>query len=247
MRLLTLLTVPVLATVLSACPAPDLCAEAGEDALSGCLEPTEAPDYYADWSSGYFDTMDSDTWDETIPPYSDLVARWEWPPWLKLTAYGRDHIEQTDSLLRNNYPSVIPERECRFFEQQPFGRCRVVFYYEDEAHEGRGCPIYEEFTFNDGGEITWIEAWSDLPGFLPSADPDDRWAEGDDVARLSTRIPGLGNAEGRIDLDGEAMLAAADADADVADFVVRANDFWPTWLDELDAAGADLWERGCGW
>ncbi len=227
-------------------PVPeDPCAVAGDDALSPCLQPAFPPDYYSDWSSGYFDTMDSAVPEAAPMPYSELVARWEWYPWLKLTAFGYDNILATDALLRL-YPSTIPERDCRFFDEQPFGRCRVTFYYEDAEHAGRGCPIYEEFTFNDAGEITWIEAWSDLPGFLPMVDPEDTWGQGQS-SRLSTRIPGLGNAAGRIDLAGQAMTAAANADADVADFVVRANDWYATWSDELEANRDFMWEVGCGW
>ena len=244
-----MLRIFLVAVLLLAACGPDPCDLGdGEGAPSTCLAPTMSADYYTQWSSGYFDTMDSTS--DLHPsdmPYSELVARWEWPPWLKLTAYTRDNIEATDALL-TLYPSVIPERDCRFFEQQPFGRCRVTFFYEDAAHEGRGCPIYEEFTFNDAGEVTWIEAWSDLPGMLPSADPDDPWAQGLDIDRLSTRIPGLGNAQGRIDLDSEWMLAAAEEDEDVADFVTRANDWYATWSAELDASGGlQMWEAGCGW
>ena len=115
-----------------------------------------------------------------------------------------------------------------------------------DDHEGLGCPIYEELTFNDQGEITFIEAWSDLDGLRPQ-ETSDRWAEDTGVERLATRIPGLGNATGRIDLDSEAMAAAAAAHPDVADFLTRARDWYPTWLEEYQAAGDDLWERGCGW
>ena len=145
----------------------------GPGARSTCLSPTQTPEYYAEQSSRYFDTMDYST-DVPAPPYSELVARWEWPPWLLLTAFGAENIEATDTLLLL-YPSIVPERDCRFFDEQPFGRCRVVFYYDDESHQGRGCPIYEEFTFNDAGEVTFIEAWSDLPGFLPMPEG-DTWA-----------------------------------------------------------------------
>ncbi len=196
-----------------------------DGALATCLEPTQSVEI-EDW-----------------PPYSELVARWEWPPWLKLTAYTRENIEATDTLL-TMYPSVVPERDCRAFDTQPFGRCYVVFYYD--AHEGRGCPIYEEFTFNDAGEITWIEAWSDVEGLRPTSD-EDRWGEQSDIGRLSNRIPGLGNAGGRIDLDSEWMQAAAAEDADVADFVERANDWYETWLEEYTNAPDDYWDIGCGW
>ena len=117
----------------------------------------------------------------------------------------------TAAILRVGDPSTVPIRDCRFFDVQPFARCYVTFEYEEGA-----CPIYEEFTFNDQGETTFIEAWSDLPGLNATADPDDRWAEGSAVHRLSTRIPGLGNATGRIDLDSPAMAAAAAADPEVA-------------------------------
>ena len=202
--------------------------------------------YYAEMSSKYFDTMDRRVELEEWPPYGETVARWEWPPWLKLTAYGRENIESSDTLLRA-YPSIVEERDCRGFDTQPFGRCRVVFYYDDPSHEGRGCPIYEEFVFNDAGEITWIEAWSDLPGFMPMNDTADPWAEGDDVQRLSSRIPGLGAGDGTLDLESPAMISAAASDPDVADFKTRASDFFATWSAELAAAGDEMWVEGCGW
>ncbi len=214
-----------------------------DDAPMSCLEPTQTPEYYAEVSSRYFDTMDY-TIEAEAMPYGDLVARWEWPPWLKLTGFSAETIEETDALL-TLFPSVVQERDCRGFDTQPFGRCRVTFYYD--AHDGRGCPIYEEFVFNDAGEVTWIEAWSDQPGYLPMDGDVDPWAHGDDVTRLSARIPGLGNPEGRIDLDSQAMAKAEDADADVADFAYRARDWATTWLDELNAAPDDMWDEGCGW
>ncbi len=221
--------------------AEDPCATA--EPLSTCMAPTRSPEEYVRWSEGYFDTMDRRVEDAPWPPYSELVARWEWPPWLKLTAYTRVDIEATDTLLKL-YPSTVPERDCRAFDVQPFGRCHVVFLYD--AHEGRGCPIYEEFTFNDDGEITFIEAWSDLDGLTPTS-PDDPWAEGGGVRRLSTRIPGLGAPSGRLELEGAALRSASAVDEDVADFVRRARDWEAAWAVEYEAAGDDLWARGCGW
>ena len=220
----------------------DPCADPAS-AASTCLFPTKDPDYYVAQSSLYFDTMDKRADRSITPPYSEQVARWEWPPWLLLTAFGRDNIETADTLLRL-YPSIVEARDCRYFDTQPFGRCRVTFYYD--AHDGKACPIYEEFTFNDAGEVTFIEAWSDLPGYLPSR-ASDPWAEAEGASRLSTRIPGLGAADGAIDLKGAALMDAADADADVADFVARANDWFPTWSQALAASGDDLWAEGCGW
>ncbi len=210
-------------------------------ATAACLSPTQPPEYYVEQALKYFDTLDVDADPESIPAYSELVARWEWPPWLLLTGYGRQVMIDTAAFLRDFDPSTVPERECRFFEVQPFARCYVVFEYE-----GGPCPIYEEFVFNDAGEMTFIEAWSDLPGLRPMA-ADDRWAEDPDFVRLSTRVPGLGTPTGLLDLDGEWMAAAATNDADLADFVRRARDFWGTWMEELQGAPEDFFARGCGW
>ena len=230
-----------LVVVLAGC-ASDPCE--GDGALATCVSATQSDAYYIAQSHAYFDTMDYEPYGEIAPTYSELVARWEWPPWLELTGYTREKIEASDQLLAL-YPSVIPERDCRAFDVNPFGRCRVVFYYD--AHDGKPCPIYEEFTFNEAGEITFIEAWSDLPGFLPMPDA-DTWAEGEEVSRLATRIPGLGRPDGRhAPLDGPIMQEAADADPDVASFVAHASDWYAMWLEDVENAGDDMWERGCGW
>ena len=225
-------------------PLPPLPGCDTDGAMADCVEPNRSPEYYIEQSSMYFDTMDKTKDRDILPAYSEQVIRWEWPPWLLLTGYTREQIIMLDKLLRL-YPSVIPERDCRYFDTQPFGRCRVVFYYD--SHEGKGCPIYEEFTFSEQGEITFVEAWSDLPGFLPTDGDADPWAEGADAKRLSTRIPGLGTPSGAHDLEGEWMKQAAQRDSDVADFVARAKDWGPTWLESLKESGDDLWERGCGW
>ena len=165
------------------------CADAGtRGATAGCLEPTQAPEYYVDQALAYFDTLDVDADPESVPDHHEDVARWEWPPWLLLTGFGRDTMITTSNLLRAGDPSTVPERDCRFFETQPFARCYVEFEYE------RGpCPIYEEFAFDDSGKMTFIEAWSDLDGLRPTA-PDDPWAESPDFERLSTRVPGLSSS-----------------------------------------------------
>lgn len=222
--------------------------ECGSDAaLSTCLQPQQTPEYYIEQSSMYFDTLDADASRDSIPNYSELVARWEWPPWLKLTGIGRDIMIQSDLLVIELTPSTVPQRDCRAFDVQPFGRCRVSFLYS-----GGPCPIYEEFTFNDQGEITFIEAWSDQPGMLPFADESDLWGERPGVRRLSTILPGLGNETGLIDLDSAAMTEAALQDADIADFVNRAQNFYTTWAEELAGSNGGLTEEeiygyGCGW
>ena len=215
----------------------------GADALSTCSAPTQSPEYYIAQSSAYFDTMDYTVELDDWPPYSENIARWEWPPWLKLTAFTKDNIEATDTLLQL-YPSIVTDRECVFMDTQPFGRCYVVFYYD--AHDGKPCPIYEEFTFNDAGEITFIEAWSDVDGLRPQS-TDDKWAEAKNIHRLSTKVPGLGNSDGNIDIHSESMLTAAQNDPDIADFIYRANNWQETWLEEYNNSTEEMWSEGCGW
>lgn len=206
-------------------------------AKAECLSPTFSAEYYIEQSVKYFLTMDSSVSVLVQPNYSDLVARWEWPPWLMLTGYGRFNLIWTDALLKLN-PTSYAKIDCRAFDTQPFGRCYVVFDYSGEL-----CPIYEEFTFNDQGEMTFIEAWTDAPGWLPM-DSDDPWAERSNVNRLATRVPGLGNSEGRIDLDADWMTKAAEQDADVADFVRRAKRPYNAWFSELVAESHAL-ATGC--
>jgi len=220
--------------------APNPCEDPAK-APATCLTPKQAPEHYVQQSLLYFDTLDVSA-PKAKPAYAELAARWEWPPWLKLTGYGAQMLLDTAELVTKSDPSTVPTRECRAFGVQPFGRCHVVM-----AYAGGPCAIYEEFTFNDQGEITFIEAWTDAPGRLPMDGATDRWAEGPGVRRLSTRVPGLGSSTGRIDPDGAAMKAAATADPDVADFAERARDFWGAWFAEVKANGKDIYARGCGW
>ena len=221
-------------------------ASGGAIALATCLTPTHSAAYYIDQGNRYFDALDRSAPAESQPTYSERVARWEWPPWLKLTGYTRVQMEGTDKLVKSQAPAVVSHRDCRFFAVQPFCRCRVSFDYDNQGG-GKGCPIYEEFTFNDAGEMTFIEAWTDAPGYLPMSDKADLWGEGPGVHRMSMKIPGLGSASGLIDPDGWPWAQAAAADPEVADLVARAKDFWPAWLAENEKAGPDYFKLGCGW
>ncbi len=224
--------------------APDPACLVDGGAPSTCISPQEdAGAYYVAQALLYFDTIDTSVAPGDSPNYSTLVARWEWPPWLKLTGFGKEAMVEIDQLLKNGDPAAVPLRDCRAFGTQPFARCRISFQYT-----GGMCPIYEEFTFNQDGETTFIEAWSNQPGLLPMPDPSaDPWGEGPGVHRLSTKLPGLGDAHGLIQLDAGWMQAAAAKDPEIADFVNRAGNFFPTWSAEYAEAGADLYARGCGW
>jgi hypothetical protein len=244
MRLLSRASLFGLAAILGCAdePGPNACRDAdGEGATAACVSPTREPEYYVSEALAYFDTLDVSAPEDSIPDYHEQVARWEWPPWLILTGLGREDMIETSRTLRRFDPSTVPERDCRFFPVQPFARCFVVFEYDDGP-----CPIYEEFSFGVDGRMTFIEAWSDLPGLLPQGD-DDRWAEDPDYPRLANRIPGLGNATGSFDLESSAMERAARRDPEVADFAERAVDWERAWARELRDAEPGFFARGCGW
>ncbi|TWI93311.1 hypothetical protein JM93_00867 [Roseibium hamelinense] len=173
--------------------------------FSASLAPQHSKAYYVDQAHKYFDTLDSFAPRSSQPAYASHVLRWEWPPWLYLTGH-KDHFMVMDKLVVL-FPARVTDRTCRAFEVQPFARCRVTFEFD---WTGARTPIYEEFTFNSAGEITFVEVWSDAPGLRPMAVLSDPWAEDPAVDRLSTRVPGLGRADGRYQLDQLKMLATGD-------------------------------------
>ena len=217
--------------------------EGTEGATAQCLTPTQSPEYYVTQAEYYFDTLDTGAPVENVPDYHLQVARWEWPPWLLLTAYGASAMIESNEVLKLIDPSTVENRDCRFFETQPFARCYVDFVYEKNMMP---CPIYEEFTFNDAGEMTFIEAWSYLPGLSPVSEADP-WGEAEDFPRLANRVPGLGNSTGTIDLESPYMIDAAMTDPDLADFALRASDWSFWWADAYANAPEDFFEVGCGW
>ena len=209
-----------------------------EAAKAGCVRPNKPPQYYIDQSIKYFRTMETKVSIRVQPNYSEKVVRWEWEPWLLLTGYGKANLIWTDILLKL-FKTAYDKLDCRFFKKNPMGRCHVIFDYD-----GLKCPIYEEFTFNHKGEMTFIEAWTDQPGYLPYADPKDKWAEGKDVYRLSTKIPGLGNKKGKIKLNSKGMKLMAKYDKDVEEFVRRAKAPYKEYFKELKHHASDVL-KGC--
>lgn len=218
-----------------------------DGALSTCLTPKFDSAYYIEQGVKYFLTMQSDIPNDVQPYYSPYVIRWEWPPWLLLTGFGKDFLIKSDILLKLN-PTQYYKLDCEYFEEQPFCRCHVIFDYS-----GDSCPIYEEFTFNDQGEITFIEAWSDFESTLPlnmnaGADniwnEDEYWAKQNNINRLSVKVPGLGNATGKIDINSSWMTNAVSADKDVADLVKRIKDPIKTYFQQLATHKEEL-EHGC--
>ena len=190
-------------------------------AFSTDLKPKFEGKYYIEQGLNYFDTLDSYVTKVSKPKYSENVIRWEWYPWLKLTGYKRWMMPI--DVIPTLYPTKVTNRECRFFEVQPFCRCRVWFEYL-----GLKAPvkIYEEFTFNDFGEMTLIEAWTDVGG----ADP---WGEKGSIKRLSTRVPGLGTPHGLVKESDRQLKHLASIDSDVKDLLQRLESPIFYWFKEL--------------
>ena len=146
MNLKLLVSILILKCCISTVLAQEDCADYD---LSTKLTPKFPPEYYLEQGLAYFDTLDSYASHEVRPNYAQNVLRWEWYPWLKLTGYTSEMMK-LDSLL-TLYPTAVNNRECRYFSVQPFARCRVLFDYKESQKQ---IKIYEEFTFNDFGEIT---------------------------------------------------------------------------------------------
>ena len=200
---------------------------------SGRIAPNRAADYYVQQGVKYFGTMATAVPKKIKPDYADLVIRWEWHPWLLLTGYTRHNLINSDNLLKL-YHTQYDTINCRYFDTEPFCRCHVMFNYS-----GKRIPIYEEFTFNPQGQITFIEAWSDYPSLLPMH-PTDYWAQGDSVKRISTRVPGLGNATGRINPHASWMKSAAVNDPELADLLHRLHHPITTYFKELKKQKNDI-------
>jgi len=190
----------LIAAFLASVPAP-------QALYSPQLTPKFTGTYYAAEGIKYFDTLDSYAPRTSKPAYSSHVIRWEWPPWLYLTGH-KAHWMAMDRLLVL-FPTRVINRDCRSFPVQPFCRCRVTFHYEwiDSYVD-----IYEEFTFNDAGEITFIEVWTDENGLRPMTAETDFWAEAPSIRRLSTRVPGLGRPDGRHQLKSRHLPNIKDPD-----------------------------------
>jgi hypothetical protein len=197
-----------------------------DSATSVQLAPNLPAAYYVEQGVKYFGTMATAVPRKIKPEYSPLVIRWEWHPWLLLTGYRRINLINTDNLLKL-YNTKYDTIDCRYFDKEPFCRCHVMFNYG-----GTRIPIYEEFTFNNQGQITFIEAWSDYPSLIPMK-TNDYWAQGNSVRRLSTRVPGLGNATGSINIGALWMKAAAAHDPDLADLLHRLHHPIITYIKEL--------------
>jgi len=197
----------------------------GKDALAFTLKPKYSPEYYKLQCDLYFTHLESRIADRVEFYCSLTCVRWEWPPWDLLTGQGMINIMYADMVDRDQNECIVAERNIRFYDVQPFGRAIITIYYGDNI-KTRQHPIkiYEEFTFNDFGQVTFIEAWScQQSEYLPGFD-----AEGWPIeipTRLSYLIPGLGHITGEINVNTEAVQHAALQNKYVADYVERSKHF----------------------
>jgi len=180
-------------------------------AMASCLQFNESMRaHYLRNAELYWDSLDPN-FPLEFPQYGQNVIRFEWPPWLLLTGYGKDKIRLEDTADRDLDPYTIPKvaRHCWIEMISPFARCVVELWATGSSMpnpDGNGtvpekCRIYEEFTFNAVGDVTFVEAWS---ASIPKP------------VRLSTRVPGIGQPVNPIDPhDGYVWRPVAEKDPDV--------------------------------
>lgn len=227
---------------------------------STLVQPTKPPASYIKRANRYFNQLESKFthywfWHGKLPSYGPLVSRWEWPPdWYRLTGFQRDPTIRVDTVIRDAVPCICVNRSHVFSPTNPFVRSVVTFYYGSQGNKGKAIYIYEEFTFNDLAEMTFIEAWSiSKEGFdnlTQLAQSNRPWpdkpqgttqtdgvtdASEPDIAftRLSTVIPGLGLNHGEIALKGDQMNEAAQQNATVKEFQREAGDFEGNVIEEV--------------
>jgi len=105
------------------------------------------------------------------------------------------------------------------------------------------CTIYEEFSVNNVVEITFIEAWSDYPSLLPMNE-EDTWAEGGNIKRLANKVPGLGYAEGAIDIHSEQLIKASEQDEDIKNLTTRLKAPYSAYIKALREHEGEIM-KGC--
>ena len=177
---------------------------ADQNAFSSNIEKNLDDHYYQTQCDLYFRNQEYKYSGEK-PNYSQLSSRWEYQPTGNgLTGYGGDRMHRSDEMIRQS-PCEVTNRVYKIYDTQPFGRALVTFYYGDNVETKQNpIHIYEEFTFNSQGQITFIEAWAYDASMAESPSkpfpPDDSR-----FPRMSRIIPGLGNSEGLIDITSSAF------------------------------------------
>lgn len=128
------------------------------------VQATREKEYYIEQAHLYFDLI-AGTKDRSLTQlfYSNWLIRYEWEPWLMLTAQnnGVDTAKLIDSLEPEAIPCEVPmeQRYVRFYTTNPFVRMMIRIYWPDRTSD-IVTWIYEEFSFDRNNDICFIEAWS---------------------------------------------------------------------------------------
>ena len=146
------------------------------------------PEYYVEQANKYFDTLDPNAEPGSMPYYSEQVVRWEWPPAIAHGPWEAGMID-TAEVLKVGDPSTVPERDCRFSKHN---RSRDV---TSSLNTRVVLPYLRRVCLQRCGEMTFIEAWSDLPGLRPQQGDDDRFGERGTFYRLP-RVPASAHLKG---------------------------------------------------
>ena len=199
---------------------------------SNSVVPNKDESYYINQANTYFSFLETTSKDHIEPNYSPSLIRWEWEPWLILTGLNDERTLIIDSLIRETGKCECLDRELVFYNTNPFVRCRVTFYYGENKTP---IKIYEEFTFDGSGNISFIEAWYDVEDNklqIPEREFDG-WPKFCSVKRLSNLIPGYNKTDFILVLESSEMISQAELYDDVKNFKSRAEKFAVSLFAEL--------------
>lgn len=194
-------------------------------ALSTCVQPTKGEEYYVGQALNYFAQLDPTQEKRDKALLSKGFLRFEWAPWTLFNGYAdklTHMVDAVDGKIGSFFPTSPEHRICTFHETNPFVRCSLIMWshYDDprtekapvsDALKGKaGCGIYQEFTFDQEGRISFTEVNSVT---LPKQ------------TRLSTRVPGLGRTgEAAVHTDVLHDYSGNDPHLDfLTDFFKRGN------------------------
>ena len=117
----------------------------------------EQAEYYKKQCDVYLDTLAATLHPDEIPNLSENVLRWDWTR-QELTSRNRDTLIAMDVFCTAMAPDRVTGRQHKIYQEQPLGRSKVQFESEDGSG-GDVREMYMEFTFNEKGQISFVESW----------------------------------------------------------------------------------------
>ncbi|KAL7556649.1 hypothetical protein ACA910_017588 [Epithemia clementina (nom. ined.)] len=134
-------------------PTADTSSDNDSDGPS--LMAPEQAEYYIKQCDIFLNTLTTTLRPAKIPNLSKTVMRWDWSH-DRLTGRNRDTLIAMDIFATAVAPEQSVESEHKIYQQQPLGRSMVQF---QSVKSGDLRTLYIEFTFNDEGEISFVEVW----------------------------------------------------------------------------------------